>query len=193
MEAVTTVFGGTIHGHVLMSDDFQFPKLCDNPTPEDRAQFVILRLEQFIRDNRTLDKGMSFKVWQSMAKAEIASALADAENSQQKGNAITKRLLFTTAAALVTIGFWGTAVSLNRFDYIAGGIICLIAGVFLFGVVCEWQFRKLNKRSSAEMRTKNLRRVEELNKRIKRLEQDLEKQEEALEKELKAKARAAGL
>ena len=132
MEAVTTVFGDTMHGHVIMSDDFQIPKLSDNPTPEERAEFVILRLEQFIRDNRTLDKGMSFKIWQSMAKTEIANALAEAETSQQKDDVITKRLLFTTAAAMVTIGFWGTAVSLNRFDYLAGGIICLIAGVFLF-------------------------------------------------------------
>ena len=193
MEAVTIVFGDTMYGHVIMSDDFQIPKLSDNPTPEERAEFVILRLEQFIRDNRTLDKGMSFKIWQSMAKTEIANALAEAETSQQKDDVITKRLLFTTAAAMVTIGFWGTAVSLNRFDYLAGGIICLIAGVFLFGVACEWKVRKLNKSSRAERRVKHLRRAEDLNKRIKRLEQDLEKQEEALEKELTAKARAAGL
>ena len=182
-----------MHGHVIMSDDFQIPKLSDNPTPEERAEFVILRLEQFIRDNRTLGKGMSLKIWQLMAKTEIVNALVEAETSQQKDDVITKRLLFTTAAAMVTIGFWGTAVSLNRFDYLTGGIICLIAGVFLFGVACEWQFRKLKKRSRAKMRVGQLCRVQDLNKRIKRLEQDLEKQEKALEKEIKAKARAAGL
>lgn len=176
-----------------MNDDFELPELSDNPTPEERAQFVILRLEQFIRDGRTFDEGMSFKIWQQMAKIEIANALAEAENSHQKDDVITKRLMFISASAMVTVGFWGTAVSMHRIGYLAGGIICLVAGLFMMGVACEWRIRKWRKRTRAEKRAKSLARVEDLNRRIKRLENDLEKYEKVLKKEVQATARAAGL
>ena len=81
-----------------MSEDFQVPELSDEPSPDERAEYVILRLEQFIREGRTFAEGMSFKIWQSMAKVEIAIAIAEAELGQQKEEAVTKRLLFTFAA-----------------------------------------------------------------------------------------------
>ncbi len=177
----------------LNDDDFEIPELSDHPSPEERAEFVILRLEKFIREGRTIDEGMSFKIWQQMAKTEIANALAEAENMQQKDDVVTKRLLFTTAAALVTVGFWGTAVSLHRVGYLAGGIVCFVAGLFLMGVAGEWRFRKWNKRKRAEKRARSLRRVEDLNRRIRRLEDELEKESKALDKQVRAKARAAGL
>ena len=42
-----------------------------------------------------------------MARTEIANALLAAENSNQDDDVVTKRLLFSIASALVTIGFWG--------------------------------------------------------------------------------------
>lgn len=42
------------------------PKLHDNPTPEERADYIILRLEQFIRDGRTFSEGMNYKKWKSV-------------------------------------------------------------------------------------------------------------------------------
>lgn len=38
-----------------------------NPTPEQRAEFIVRELEEFIRKNRTVG-GMSFSEWQDMAK-----------------------------------------------------------------------------------------------------------------------------
>ena len=46
-----------------MSEEFKVPELTDDPTPDERAEYVIRRLEQFIRDGRTVDEGMSFKIW----------------------------------------------------------------------------------------------------------------------------------
>lgn len=174
-----------------MSEDFHVPELSDEPTAEERANYVILRLEQFIRDGRKVAEGMSFKVWQSMAKTEIAIALTEAELAQQKEEQVTKRLLFTFASALVTVGFWGTAVSLHKVGYLAGGIVCIIAGLALMGVAGEWRFRKWHKSRQADQRRETLARVEDLNRRIKRLENDLEKEEKRLTKALKKAARIA--
>jgi len=163
-----------------LSEEFQVPELSDNPSPEERAEFVIMRLEQFIREGRTFAEGMSFKVWQAMAKVEIAIAIAEAELGQQQDDVVTKRLLFTFGAALVTVGFWGTAVSLHKVGYLAGAIVTGLAGFVLIGVAGEWRFRKWRKRRQAKKRRLALARIEGLNRRIKRLESDLEKEEKRL-------------
>ena len=77
-----------------MSEEFEVPELSDDPTPDERAEFVILRFEQFIRGGRKVAEGMKFKIWQSMAKTEIAIAISETELGQQKEEAVTKRLLF---------------------------------------------------------------------------------------------------
>ena len=163
-----------------MSEEFEVPELTDNPSPDERAEYVIMRLEQFIREGRTFDEGMSFKIWQAMAKTEIAIAIAEAELGQQKDDMVTKRLLFTFAASLVTIGFWGTAVSLHKVAYLPGAIVVGLAGFILMAVAGEWRFRKWRLNRQANKRRKSLARVESLNRRIKRLEHDLEKEEKKL-------------
>ncbi len=174
---------------IAENDDFHVPELSDNPTPEERAEYVILRLEQFIRDGRTLDEGMSFRKWQAMAKTEIAIAVAEAENSQKHDEINSRRVLFVAAAAMVTIGFWGTAVSAHNVGNTAAGIVCTIAGLVLLGVAGGWRLRKWNNRREGRERRRRLARVENLNKRIKRLETMLEKEEEALEKALRKSQR----
>ncbi len=174
-----------------MSEEFKVPELSDDPTPDERAEYVILRLEQFIRDGRKVAEGMSFKIWQSMAKTEIAIAVTETELGQQKEEAVTKRLLFTFAAALVTVGFWGTAVSLHKVGYLVGGIICFVAGLALMGVAGEWRFRRWNKTRQADKRRQTLARVENLNRRIKRLENDLEKEEKRVLEKLKKASKFA--
>ena len=163
------------------NDDFQVTKLREHATPEERAQCVIMRLEQFIREGRAIDAGMSFKKWQAMARTEIAIAIAEAENSQDQDEINSRRVLFVAAAAMITIGFWGTAVSFHRVGYLAAGIICAGAGAVLLFVIGHWRFRKWNKRRNVKERAKRLKRIENLNKRIKRLEMELVKEEEAIE------------
>ena len=166
-------------------DGFIVPDLPDNPSPEDRATYVILRLEQFIRDGRSLDEGMSFKKWQAMALTEIATNIADAQNEMIREDPVTNRLLFTAAASLITIGFWGTAVSFHHVGHLVAGIICAGAGAVLLFVIGHWRLRKWNNRRNAKERAKRLKRVENLNKRIKRLEMELVKEEEAIEEALR--------
>ena len=126
-----------------------------------------------------------------MAKTEIAIAVAEAELGQKKDETVTRRLLFTFAAALVTVGFWGTAVSLHKVGYLVGGIVCGLAGLALLGVAGEWRFRKWKKNRQANKRRKSLARIEGINRRIKRLENDLEKEEKRLEKKIKEAAKIA--
>lgn len=170
--------------------DFQVPELPLDPTPEQRAEYIIMRLEQFIRDGRTIDEGMSFRKWQAMAKTEIAIAIAAAQNEVQKDDPVTRRLLFMSAACMITIGFWGTAVTLHKTAYMVGALICAGAGLLLLAVAGEWRWRKWKRRKDAEQRIERLANIEALNKRIKGLERALEQEEKMLEKKLK-KARKA--
>ena len=170
--------------------DLQAPELPLNPSPEQRAEYIMMRLEQFIREGRTIDEGMSFKQWQAMAKAEIAIAIAAAQNEVQKDDPVTRRLLFMTAACLTTIGFWGTAVSLHKTAYLVGALVCAGAGLLLLLCVGEWRFRKWRRKKDAELRIERLANIEALNKRIKGLERALEKEEKMLEKKLKKTRKA---
>ncbi len=159
-----------------------------NPSPEVRAQFVVKRLEQFIREGRTIAQGMPFGQWQAMARAEIANAIIAAENSRQQDDVLTKRLLFVAASALVTIGFWGTLLAFDRASYAAVAVICGGAGLFLFAVAAEWRMRKLWKGRRADKRGETLRRVENLTRRIKRMERELKEEARFLEKSLEKAA-----
>ena len=86
---------------------------------------------------------------------------------------------------MVTIGFWGTAVSFHNIGHLAAGIICAGAGAVLLCVIGHWRLRNWNNRRNVKERAKRLNRIENLNKRIKRLETELAKEEEAIEDELR--------
>lgn len=172
------------------SGDFIVPDLPDNPTPEDRATYVILRLEQFIREGRKVAEGMSFKKWQAMALTEIATNIADAQNDVQREDVPVNRFLFTVAASMVTIGFWGTAVSVHKTGYLVAGLICLGAGIVMLAVAGEWKFRKFWRGREAGKRRVRLRNIENLNRRIKRLERELEREAKDLEKALSSTRKA---
>ena len=114
---------------VLKQNPDDEPREDGTPKPEERARFVVMRLAQFIRDGRTLAEGMPFRQWQQMAEVEITNAVIDAENSRQKDDVVTKRFLFTIAASLVTIGFWGIVFAFDRASYAAVGLVFGAAGV----------------------------------------------------------------
>ncbi len=156
-----------------------------NPTADERADFVLKRIEQFIRDGRTIGEGMSLKRWQDMARFEISNALLEAENSRQEDDVVTKRLLFTMGAALITIGFWGVVFAFDKADYLVTALISGIAGLWLMAVATEWRFRKFWKARKARKRTQALIRIEGLTRRIKKMERELKKEEKDLKKKLK--------
>jgi len=161
------------------------PDESGNPTPQQRADFVVKRLEQFIREGRTIAEGMSLKQWQDMARFEIAHALLAAENAKHDDDQVSRRLLFTVAASLVTIGFWGVLFAYDKAHYLVVAVICGGAGLILLAVVGEWRFRKYFKRYQARQREKSIYRVEDLTRRIRRMERELEKESKTLERRLK--------
>lgn len=161
------------------------PREDGTPKPEERARFVVMRLAQFIRDGRTLAEGMPFRQWQQMAEVEITNAVIDAENSRQKDDVITKRFLFTIAASLVTIGFWGIIFAFDRASYAAVGLVFGAAGLALFAVVGEWRMRKFWRRREARRRAASLVRVADLMRRIRIMERELKARHKAVSKELR--------
>ncbi len=171
----------------MVDKNAQNPALPDTSTAADRANYIVQRLEQFIRDGSKDEQGMSFERWKQMARSEIAIAIAEAEISQSRDELASKRVLFVAGAAMVTIGFWGAVASLGKIDYLLGAAICGLAGVILMMAVGQWRFRSWSERKQAKKRREALGRIENLNRRIKRLEKELESEAEDLE-DLMAKA-----
>ena len=170
---------------VLKQNPDDEPREDGTPKPEERARFVVMRLAQFIRDGRTLAEGMPFRQWQQMAEVEITNAVIDAENSRQKDDVVTKRFLFTIAASLVTIGFWGIVFAFDRASYAAVGLVFGAAGFALFAVAGEWRLRKFWRRRKARRRAASLSRVADLMRRIRAMERELKARHKAVSKELR--------
>jgi len=165
------------------------PDMPSHSTAEDRADYIVARLEQFIRDGRKDEQGMSFDKWKQMARSEIAIAIAEAEMSQSYDELHSKRVLFVAAASMITIGFWGAVTSMGKLDYMVGAGVCGLAGVVLLLAVGNWRFRSWAERKRARKRREILGRIESLNKRIKRLEKELEQEADEYEDLVKKASR----
>ena len=161
------------------------PEEQAHPSAQQRADFVVKRLEQFIREGRTIAEGMSLKQWMDMARFEIFNALIAAENAHTDDEAVSKRLLFTVAASLTTIGFWGVLFAYDKVQYLVVAIIFGITGIILLAIVGEWRLMKYFRRHQARQREKTLHRVEDLTRRIKRMEKELKEEHRALQSKLK--------
>ncbi len=155
-----------------------------DPTPEERADFVVRLLEDHIREAKQASlRGMPFRRWQQLARAEVAIAIADAERKVRVGEKIRLYLIVTFACALTTIGFWGVVVSrTDTFNTIAAVIIGL-AGLILAGVALGLLTTAYVRRWEAVNRHRDWRRILDLGRRIHILRLKLEKEEEDLEKE----------
>jgi hypothetical protein len=163
-----------------------------NPTAQERADFVTRRLEQFIRENRTIDRGVNFRKWQAMARMEIINAIEDAELDSQKDDVVTRRLMFIAASSLVTVGFWGVAFAWGRVGYMAVALVCGLAALVLFAGALEWPIRRAVKRHARRRRGVALGRIEDLNARIRQMERELKREVRALERRLASTRRQNG-
>ncbi len=167
------------------ADDNPPPVESSRPSPEQRADFVVKRLEQFIREGRTVGEGMNLRQWMDMARFEISNALHAAEQAHDDEDVVTRRLLFTVAAALVTVGFWGTLFAYDKVQYLVVAIVFGITGIVLLAIVGEWQLMKYFRRHQARQRERSLHRVEDLTRRIKRMEKELKEEHRSLQSKLK--------
>jgi len=168
-----------------MDDDKLASKRGQNPTPEERANVVIKQLEDFIRDKKKESLGgMSFPEWQALARAEIAAAIKDAERSVYFEDCLINRVLIVGASTLVTIGFWGAAMSIDNSLEMTASLIIGVAGLVFFAIAFEWGARNISKRVAAKRRARSWDRVMAVDRRIKRMQKDIERRAKDIEEKL---------
>ena len=156
-----------------------------NPSPEERADYVVRQLEHYIREaKKTSVGGMSFPDWQAMAREEISDAIREAEDNVTADERFLTRLLIVVASTLVTIGFWGAAVNTSATYELAGSIIIGLSGLALIFIVIEWGGRKVRRIMRARSRYKRWHKIIEYDTRIKRMQRDMEKRLKKVEEEL---------
>jgi hypothetical protein len=114
---------------------------AEGPTPEQQADYLVRKMEQTIRDNRTV-RGMSFATWQAIAREEIANAIRSAERRQQVHDRTVSRLALVASSALVTIGFWGAVAAVDRAYGGPAALAALGAGLALFIVGADWGIKR---------------------------------------------------
>ncbi len=151
----------------------QVTRMAD-PTPPQRADYLVRKLENFIRDGKSA-RGMSFKTWQAMARAELTNAFTEMERQLQKSrqDATAKRLILLGATTAITIGFWGMVVVLDHHFGLLAAWICTGAGLVAAAVAAEITFRRLSDRYRTVARQKGFERIEDFDQKLKRLETEI--------------------
>jgi hypothetical protein len=156
---------------------------AEGPSPEQQADYLVRKLEQTIRENRTV-KGMSFRTWQAIARDEILNALRAVEKRQRDHDRTVNRLVLATAASLVTIGFWGAMVAVDRSYGGMAAIITLVAGAALLFVAADWGLGRLGAAHSGRKRRERLAGIEDIDRRIKRMEEEMRRKADRLKERM---------
>lgn len=151
----------------------------DGPTPEQQADYLVRKLEQTIRDNRTV-RGMSFATWQALAREEIINALRASRRQVLVNDRTTNRLVLATAATMVTAGFWGAVLAVDRSYGGAAALALAAMAVLLLAALGDWALKKLAGGWAKAKREERLTHIEDLDRRIKRMEADMKKKENRL-------------
>ena len=151
--------------------------MTDDPTPAERADYVVRKLEQFILDGRSAKHGMSFRTWQAMAREELGNAFADLELRQLKRRAdiTVRRILVVSATALVTIGFWGAVMAVDRRYGAVASILLAVSGLVVAALVLELVLRQAMSRIRKQRRKAAIGRIEDFDRQLKQLEAELKR------------------
>ena len=156
-----------------------------NPTPQERAEIIVKRLEQFIREGKMDQRGIAFKQWQELATHEVANAIRDAERRWLQDQRFISRGLAVGAATLITIGVWGTVLAAELApDRQTAAIILVIAGGLLFAVLGFWGIRRLDKFYQLGRRQDHFARVFHFDRQLAQLDLSLEKRLREIEDSL---------
>lgn len=145
-----------------------------DPTPQERADYLVRKLEQFIKDGRTV-RGVSFRDWQAMARAEFANSFAEVDRRRieiQKDLAV-RRLLLVVSITLVTIGFWGGVMALDKGRSLVAALIILGAGTILLGYAGDFSIRRLWSGRIDKQRKQRFGRIESFDRQLRQLEAEL--------------------
>jgi hypothetical protein len=156
-----------------------------NPTPEERAHVIIKRLEKFIREGRTDKGGIPFKRWQELAVYEVCNAIRDAERHWRGDQRFMTRGLAVGAAALVTIGFWGTVFASQQApDRQTAAVILIVSGGVIFAILAAWGIKRVEKYYQSTRRIDHFRRIFQFDRQLAQLDHDLERRLKELEETL---------
>jgi hypothetical protein len=158
--------------------------MSNGPTPEQVAEYLVRKLEQTIRDNRSGEartkKGMSFSNWQTIAREEVGNALRAHERRQNRQSLALARMTLVSTSAVVTCGFWGMMVAVDRTWGTAAGIATTVAGAALIATIAHWGIQRAAGSFTKSARERRLLHIEEIDKRIKRMEADMTKKADRL-------------
>ena len=157
-----------------------------NPTPHERADLIVRRLEDFIRRGRTEEGGINFRKWQEMAILEVANAIRDAEKYLRSDQRFYTRCLSVVSVSILTIGIWGTVLAADgSADRQMTALILIIAATILLAIVAIWGIRRLDHFYKKDRRHYHLRRVKDFDRQLATLDRDMEKRIRNLQESLK--------
>ena len=142
------------------------------PTASQRAEYMIRTLENFIRDKRTAQGGMSFKTWQTMAHAELSNAFLEHERAmlKLKQDRLGRRILLVSVSAMVTIGFWGVVMTVNNDLGPLAAAILTGAGAALAFIGGEMVTRKMISQYKKRARERSFDQIRDFDQQVKKLE-----------------------
>ena len=148
----------------------------NKPTPKQRSELIVKRLENFIREGRSDNGGMSFKRWQEMAIHEFTNAILDAEQDEKNDYQFMTRVITVGALAIITIGFWGAIVAAGvSYDRQLTAFILIGAGGLLFLVFGLWGLRRFGNHFLSGRRRERLSRIAKFDHQLAQLDVELRK------------------
>jgi hypothetical protein len=142
-----------------------------DPSPQERADYLVRKLEEFIRAGKS-EHGLSFRTWQALARAEIAASFADIDQRRLRREAdlTIRRILIVGAVALVTIGFWGAVLIVDRRYGAVAALLLGASGLVLAAMMLEFGLRRVANRLARRRRAAAFARIEEFDRQLKALE-----------------------
>ena len=102
-----------------------------------------------------------------MAKVEIVKSHIQVQNETRKEASSSNLFIFSSAAVMVTIGFWGAAVSLGKIELLTFAIICFSFGIAILFVTFFQRYKVYRRKKDKIQRDYSLIRIENLMRRLK--------------------------
>jgi hypothetical protein len=150
------------------------PRPSNDPTPQERAELIVLKLEHFIRDNRTV-RGVPYRTWQAMARAELTEAFIEVAERERniRRDLVMRRFLTIVAATLITIGFWGAVVALDTHYATLSAILMFLAGLGLLYAISDFSLRHFWSSGRPRRRRRAFRRIQTFDRQLLRFEREM--------------------
>ena len=166
------------------------------PTPEERAEVVIKKLEHIIKSgkdkiaketspsNIQALKGISYKKWQDAARIEIANAIVNAILDEIKINKAFIAFLMTLGSCLTTLGFLGAILVWGSPPKLLVAVVGIVIGIVLIVLGVLWFASKNVGDIIADRRKAKIARLNNLNEQVKKMESYLLTKQKSLKNDI---------